>query len=493
MNELNHNKENEQNNQGFNNNPNTIGIHYSNHDQKLAGNSDNHRNTNYYTYGNNGNYISNQSSYPSYSEYSSHGLDEKKIKKKGAFVKIVKFTVAAILFGIITGAVFQGYNYFIKSKDEVVEEDNDVTVKESVRDESELLLEQEDDSEVIDIPIAQTNAIEDGIISDVSDIVDKVMPSIVAINSSATITGRDFFGRQFNQPVEGSGSGIIIGQSDSKVLIVTNNHVIEGADTVEIVFVDDSTANAKVKGAEPRSDLAVVEVDLDDLSKDTINTIKVAALGDSDEVKAGEMAIAIGNALGYGQSVTVGYISAINREINIDNIKMKLLQTDAAINPGNSGGALINTAGEVIGINSVKYASYEVEGMGYSIPISEAVPMINKLMNRELQEVAEQGYLGINKNAAQNVTEEFALRFNMPIGVYINEVIPNSPADNAGLKAGHIIVEADDIKIETVEDLLNILSYTRAGDELKLIVNEFINGSYEEKELTVILGERPEE
>jgi serine protease Do len=416
----------------------------------------------------------------------------KKPKKKRGFYKIITLGAAAIAFGIIAGAVFQGFNALTGPKDQKNDEsfeigqtdDNEQPVITEPADQS--ILEGEVDSSVI-VP---TNSAGDGIITDVSDVVEKVMPSIVAINSSGTVTRNDFFGRQYNEPMAGSGSGIIIGQNGSEILIVTNNHVISGAETVEIVFTDETTAEATVKGADANADLAVLSVSMNELSEETASTIKVAALGNSDDVKAGEMAIAIGNALGYGQSVTVGYISAVNREVAIDNNEMTLLQTDAAINPGNSGGALINASGEVIGINSVKYASEEVEGMGYAIPISSAVPMMNELMNRDVIDETEQGFLGIYLDSAQNVTEMYAERFNMPVGIYVNEVVEDSPADIAGLKQGNIITKFNESDIKTIDDLINNLSYHKAGEEITLTISVLDNGEYVDKTITVTLGEK---
>lgn len=248
---------------------------------------------------------------------------------------------------------------------------------------------------------------------------------------------------------------------------------------------------ATIKGADPRSDLAVIEVAIKDIPKETLSTIKVARIGDSDKLKAGEMVIAIGNALGYGQSVTVGYVSALNREITNQGITMNLIQTDAAINPGNSGGALINIHGEVVGINSLKFADTRVEGMGYAIPISDAIPMINLLMTNKVLDVAEMGFLGISVETAQNVTRDLANQFNMPVGIFINDIIENSPAEEAGLKSGHIIVAFNKMKVETIDDLVNMLTYSRPGEEIILSIRELQNGEYVEKDLNVILGERP--
>lgn len=419
--------------------------------------------------------------------YPTPQLNEKHSKKKkGKFGKFMLFMAAALAFGIIAGIGASGYHYFFMGG----------RGKALIEQEIDQKLDQTDDDDAAKVSDSDnavyTGSKIEGIVSDVSDIVDKVMPSIVSINSTDIITSYDiFFGSKVNSPVVGSGSGIIIGQSDSHILIVTNNHVIENAEKIEIVFADDSKAEASVKGTNANSDLAVLEVAIDDLSDETLNSIKVARLGNSNNLKAGEMVIAIGNALGYGQSVTVGYISALDREIEIEGIKMNLLQTDAAINPGNSGGALLNIYGEVIGINSVKFADTNVEGMGYAIPISDAIPMINLLMNSKALEVTEMGFLGINVETAQNVTEDLATLYNMPVGIFINDVVEGSPAEKAGLKPGHIIVGFDDIKIETVDDLLNVLTYSRPGDEVVLKIKERSDGKYVDKELNVVLGKRP--
>lgn len=406
-----------------------------------------------------------------------------KTKKKRRF-GFLKLLVAAILFGLISGAAFQGY--YMLTNPHTSEEDAieaDTTEDDKQADE----VAQTGDSSDTIIPATTTTG---GVVADVSDVVSKVMPSIVAINSTANITGRDFFGRMYTKKEESSGSGIIVGQNNSSILIVTNNHVIDNADTVQVVFSDESKANAEVKGADSKTDLAILTVDMADLSEDTAATIKIARIGSSDEVEPGEMAIAIGNALGYGQSVTVGYISAVNREVTIDNVTQTLIQTDAAINPGNSGGALLNAAGEVIGINSEKSVDVSVEGMGYAIPISKAIPMINELINRQVVSAGEQGFLGIDASTAQDVTEVYAKRFNMPIGVYVNDVIENSPAEAAGLKQGDIITGLDGVQIETIQDLIEALSYKRQGQKVKLIIQVKENGEYTEKTLEITLGKK---
>ncbi|NLJ96878.1 MAG: trypsin-like serine protease [Clostridiales bacterium] len=421
--------------------------------------------------------------------YPTPQLSNQPKKKKRPISKILGFVAAALVFGIIAGAGTSAYHYFFQGGRERslainINEDKDESKDETIQ------LENDGDTVANTIPTTtQTH----GIITDVSDIVDKVMPSIVTINSTNIITQYDiFFGRSFSQPVAGSGSGIIIGQSESSILVVTNNHVVEDAEEIEIVFSDESTASATIKGSDVRSDLAVLEIDMKDISKDTLDTIRVARLGNSGDLKSGQMVIAIGNALGYGQSVTVGYVSALDREIQLENgITMKLIQTDAAINPGNSGGALLNINGEVIGINSLKFASEKVEGMGYAIPISDAIPMINLLMNDQALEVAEMGFMGINVETAQNVTKALSAQFNMPVGVYINDIIEDSPAETAGLRNGHIIVGYNDIKIETIDDLLNVLTYSRPGDEVLLKVKELREGEYVDKEIKLVLGKRP--
>lgn len=411
-----------------------------------------------------------------------------KKKKKGFFLRALGLMAAALAFGLIAGATATGYHYFFQG-----DRDNKAGI---IIDDDQSTSEEDNDESIIEISEDESDSAvynsTEGIITDVSDVVEKVMPSIVSINSTDIITQYDiFFGRRYSTPVEGSGSGIIIGQNDTSILIVTNNHVVDSAQEIEAVFFDDSKVKATIKGADPRSDLAVIEVAIKDIPKETLSTIKVARIGDSDKLKAGEMVIAIGNALGYGQSVTVGYVSALNREITNQGITMNLIQTDAAINPGNSGGALINIHGEVVGINSLKFADTRVEGMGYAIPISDAIPMINLLMTNKVLDVAEMGFLGISVETAQNVTRDLANQFNMPVGIFINDIIENSPAEEAGLKSGHIIVAFNKMKVETIDDLVNMLTYSRPGEEIILSIRELQNGEYVEKDLNVILGERP--
>jgi serine protease Do len=432
---------------------------------------------------------------PEYIEASTYSdpefMKKKHTKIKKSFFKALKFTASAVAFGVIAGAAFQGIDYLSQPKSEKAI----VSEGDTSQDAKALVTDNSDSSGNANILSTKTYS-QATVVTDVSDVVKKVKPSIVAINASSTLTSYDFFGRQYNEPMEGSGSGIIVEQTKSQLLIVTNNHVIENAQTVEIVFSDGTTAAAVVKGSDANADLAVITVNLNDLTQKTINSIRIAILGNSDEVEEGEMAIAIGNALGYGQSTTVGYISAVNRKVTLDNGTMTLIQTDAAINPGNSGGALLNLKGEVIGINSVKYASEEVEGMGYAIPISDAIPMINTLINRKKVDEKDQGYLGLcvdssdPANCAANVTEIYAKRYNMPIGIYVNKVETNSPAEVAGLKQGHIIVGVNEVSVQTIDDLAKALSYTKAGGTIELKIKVLENGEYKDKTLSVKLGKR---
>lgn len=317
----------------------------------------------------------------------------------------------------------------------------------------------------------------------VAQVVENVMPSIVSITITTTETVSDYFGRLYSEDVTGSGSGIIIGQNSNEVLIVTNNHVVSGANaTVQLTFCDDEMVTGTVKGADASADLAVVSVKFADISDDTKSKIKVISMGDSDTTKVGEMAIAIGNALGYGQAVTVGHISALNREIAVEDSSMTLMQTDAAINPGNSGGALLNARGQLIGINSAKTATTEVEGMGYAIPISDALPIIQNLMEGN---TSSEAYLGI---VGRNIEDSNAQRFNIPKGVYIREVAEGSPAEQAGLKVGMVIVGFDGKEITTTDDMISVLDSLSVGDKVTINVAVNQNGQYTTKDYTVTIG-----
>lgn len=314
---------------------------------------------------------------------------------------------------------------------------------------------------------------------------------MVSIVNNFTETA-NVFGQQYTQEEAASGSGIIVGKTDDELLIVSNNHVVESADTLTVTFIDGSEAQAQVKGLDSDMDLAVIAVSLNDLSDDTKNAITVATLGSSDDLKLGEPVIAIGNALGYGQSVTNGIVSALNREITLENGSTgTFIQTNAAINPGNSGGALLNMNGEVIGINSNKIGGTAVEGMGYAIPITSASPIIADLMERQTRtKVAEDevGYIGIS---LQEVTSQISQMYNMPEGIYVVSVEEGSAAANAGIMKGDIITKFDGSSISSYSDLQKTLQYYAVGDSVTVTVQRPQNGEYVSIELNLTLGSRP--
>lgn len=332
------------------------------------------------------------------------------------------------------------------------------------------------------------NSLED---TTVADVAEKVMPAIVSVYNKFTEES-EFFGRTYTQEGESAGSGIIIEETGSELLIVTNNHVVEGADSLSVQFIDESNCEASLKGTDASSDLAVIAVSLDALSQETKEKIAIAELGDSNSLRIGEHAIAIGNALGYGQSLTVGYISALNREITSeDGITGTFIQTDAAINPGNSGGALLNSKGQVIGINSNKIGGNAIEGMGFAIPISKAIPIIDGLKTQESKtKVAEeeQGVLGIY---GISVTSDVASAYGLPVGAYVEEIIEGSGAAQSDLKQGDIISAINGQTITGMEDLQNQLAYYSAGEEVTLTVQHPMEGGeYEEREIKVTLTKR---
>ena len=328
--------------------------------------------------------------------------------------------------------------------------------------------------------------------SDATDVVKKVMPAMVSIVNNYTQTAT-YFGQPIEQDGTASGSGIIVGENDTELLIATNYHVIEDAKELLVHFIDDADVKAVVKGSDPDMDLAVIAVKLADMEQSTLDSVKIAKLGDSDSLKLGQSVIAIGNALGYGLSVTGGYVSALNREVELeDGSKGTFIQTDAAINPGNSGGALINMNGEVIGINSNKIGGTVVEGIGYAIPISAAEPILSDLMTYETREKVDDsqvGYLGI---IPQSVTSDAAELYGMPEGVYISQVEDGTPAAEAGLLRGDIIQKLDNKKVSTADELREQLKYYSAGETIDVLVMRSIDGEYVERTVTVTLGERPQ-
>ena len=339
-------------------------------------------------------------------------------------------------------------------------------------------------------------------VTDVSVIVEQAMPSVVSITSTAVYQSRDFgYDWFFGGAPEGqtyevpsSGSGIIIGENDTELLIVTNNHVVEAATSLKVTFIDQETVDAVIKGTDPETDLAVIAISLDQIKDGTKSQIRPATLGNSDDLKPGQGVIAIGNALGYGQSVTVGYISAVNREVQTEEGNTRLLlQTDAAINPGNSGGALLNMKGELVGINAAKYASTEVEGIGYAIPISKSEDIINHLMTRKSRTSVpeeERGYLGIQ---GTNVDENAARTFGMPKGAYIYRILENGAAAASELREKDIITKVDGQTVRSMEGLQEILAGYRSGEQAELTVQRQVDGSYQELTVTVTLAGMPQE
>lgn len=419
--------------------------------------------------------------YNKYQQYPQPVQPEQEIKKKSRGRRFLGFLLKAAVFGIVAGAAFLGVQYIYGR----------INPKAFNKNESYII--GSTNAETISEAKLKVGSTEHGTVNNISEssvmtVAEETMPSIVSITSISTSTDIWF---DVEYPSEGSGSGIIVGKDDKELLIATNNHVVDGTDKITVTFIDDSQAEAVIKGTDSMADLAVIAVNLEDIEQTTIDAIKIAKLGNSDDIKVGEMSIAIGNAMGYGQSLTVGYVSAKDRKIDVsDNGRyttMVLLQTDAAINPGNSGGALLNIDGEVIGINTVKFADYSVEGMGYAIPISRAIPIINELMSREVLEADEQGFLGVGP---QDVTEDVSKMFGIPTGVYISTVVEGSAADKAGLLVGDVIQSINDVEITSGVQLRELISSIRAGTDIEIIYMRHINGSYKEHTVTVTLGAR---
>lgn len=423
---------------------------------------------NYYYYGN-----------------TSHPQPEK-TPKKSPFVKIIKWVAGAACFGVIAGATFLGISYF----------GGEVLGIEALQSGSLGGANTGYSSSggggvgtPLNITLGSTSTIEGAgnpAESVVVQVVDQNLAATVAVKSTYVVTS-SWFGQYYQKEAQASGSGFIVGMNDTELLIATNNHVIEDAKKIEITFIDDAVLEATVKGTDALADLAILAVPLSTISADTLSSIRVATLGNSEAVRLGEMAIAIGNALGYGQSVTVGYISAKDREVTVDGNTMILLQTDAAINGGNSGGPLFNTKGEVIGINSVKYADTDVEGMCFAIPISRAIPILNELMARETLAEEEKGALGIS---TRTVDEDIASLYGWPIGAYIVSVLEGSPAEEANLYIGDIVTSVNGVTITTSDQLVTAISSYRQGTTIELTVQRNINGKYEEILITATLGQR---
>ena len=328
------------------------------------------------------------------------------------------------------------------------------------------------------------------VVTDVTQVVEAVMPACVSITNNFTQTVQDFWGQTYSQDETASGSGIIIGENEQELLIVTNNHVVDSTEQLYVQFIDGETVEAQVKGTDASADLAVVAVKLDTIANSTKQEICIARMGDSDSLKIGEPAIAIGNALGYGQSVTTGVISALNRKIDSSNSEegTSLIQTDAAINPGNSGGALLNMRGEVIGINSNKIGGSSIEGMGYAIPISTARPIIEDLMERQTRtkySEEERGYLGIS---CINVTSDLSENFSMPQGIFVAQVYSGTGAETAGLVRGNIVVAFDGVTVQNQEELTKQMQYYKAGESVEITIMVNSANGYQQKNVTVTLS-----
>lgn len=395
-------------------------------------------------------------------QYYSSIPDEPDKKRGGMGMRIAKIAGAALLFGIVAGVGFAGVSIardrLIPSATERVQT---TTVQNNGSDESSS---------------SSASA------QDISNVVDAVMPSVVSITSTTQVSNY-FFGTQES---EGAGSGFILAKTDDALMIATNNHVVEGANALTVGFSDGTTADATIVGTDSDADLAVISVQASGLSEDTLSTIKVAVLGSSDDLKVGETVIAIGNALGYGQSVTTGVVSAKDREVSFTDGTMTLLQTDAAINPGNSGGVLVNLNGEVVGINNAKLEDTSVEGMGYAIPISTAQGTLETLMNSGSIPEGEAAYLGI---LGRTIDSTYSEALGMPSGVYVSQVVEGSPAETAGIAAGDVITGFEGNTVSTMDGLKDRISAQQAGTEVQITLQRANqNGTYEEQTVTVTLG-----
>lgn len=420
-------------------------------------------------------------------------------KKKGFWKKLPETIALAVVFGLVAGGVFQGVNM---AADRYLEPDTQLSL-------SSVETVDQDDADTSQTGTSQTSGT-------VAGVAQAAMPSVVAITSVSIQEIPSFFGiygfggtQQYSS--ESSGSGIIVGENDDELLIATNNHVVEGADTLSVCFIGDDAADAAeeteqiagmsdsiniedavsatVKGTDSANDLAVVSVKKADIPEDTMSQIKIAQMGNSDNLQVGEQVVAIGNALGYGQSVTSGWVSALDRSIETeDGTSTGLIQTDAAINPGNSGGALLNMNGELIGINSAKYADSAVEGMGYAIPISTAQPILENLMNRDKVDTSQAGYLGVG---ILDLSAQAMSMYNVPSGALISYVEEGGAAESAGLQVRDIITEFDGQAVSGKEDLSEKLQYYAAGETVDVVVARAENGQYVEKDVKVTMGSMP--
>lgn len=410
-----------------------------------------------------------------------------KAKKKssgGVFKKFALCISLAAVFGLVAGGVFLGVSKIGGSalglNNSSSDTENSVPKIESTAPSGD------GNQSVSDATEASSSATGD---LTVAQVAERCMPAMVSITATSITEVQNYFGfGSQNYESTSSGSGIIVDQNDTELLIATNNHVVAGATTLTVSFADDALVEATVKGTDAENDLAVVSVKLSDVSADTLNTIKVIQIGDSDSLAVGDQVVAIGNALGYGQSVSSGWVSALNREVSIDNITLSLIQTDAAINPGNSGGALLNMKGELIGINESKYSDTSVEGMGYAIPVSTATPILSELMSKETRyKVGEENasYIGIT---CKDISSDFASMYGVPTGVYVDSVEENGPAAQAGIQKGDIITKFDGTKLSSYTDLVGALDYYAAGELVEVTFVRADNGEYKEQTVLLTLG-----
>ena len=397
-----------------------------------------------------------------------------------AFPKVIMVAGLAILFGIVSSAVFLTSN-IIGSRLLGLERTSD----------AQAVAGNEVNGNTI---LSRSSSV---VTSDVSGVVEKVMPSIVSITSMSVEEVQSFFGGTYQKQSAGAGTGIIIGENDSELLIVTNNHVVEGSDTLTVSFDDETSVEANIKGTDSVYDVAVIAVPIESVSSDTLEMISVATLGNSEELKVGEPAIAIGNALGYGQSVTTGVISALDRSVASTDARtgqttessVNLIQTDAAINEGNSGGALVNVNGEVIGINSAKLIGESVEGIGYAIPISDVSDLIQGLMNQETKEKVDEDDRGMIGITGISVSSAFSVQIDVPAGVYVTEVTPGGGAEKAGMTKGCIITAINGTSVDSMDALQEQLEYYAKGETVTLTIRvPQTNGEYNEQMIDVALS-----
>lgn len=411
------------------------------------------------------------------------GTNPRQPKKGGLAKKAALVTAAALLFGTVSGGTMVGINALSQSFLTEPSSEAAAPTQEAVP------------QTAASVQQAQTAENSGAVVMDVSGIVEDVMPSMVSIDNTVLYTTQNWFYGSQTYEMPSSGSGIIVGKNDTELLIVTNNHVIQDSKEIKATFIDGTSVDAAVKGTDSQVDLAVIAVSLDQIPEDTKSKIKPAVLGDSGELKMGQGVIAIGNALGYGQTTTVGYISAVDRKIQVDEsgAVKNVIQTDAAINPGNSGGALVNMKGEVIGINEAKTSATSVEGVGYAIPVSEVQDIIQGLMNQKTRIAVDedkQGYLGIQ---GTDVDERDATLYGMPTGAFVYKVVEGGAASQSDLQEKDIITKIDNQTIRSMEELKKMLTYYESGTTATMTVMRLENGQYVEKQVEIVLGSKPEE